>query len=210
MKGLLLILVRHSGHMQPVSIGRGVGMGVLFKDAEALEVLGKSPRSSWTRPARSPRDGRASPRWSQSNQAARARSCRLPLLLNNIANIRLRVLCCGPPERRFRRTLRILKQHPVEVCVVWWAASLSSWASAHYLRRQESGTWTGSTRQRASFSRWDSASHRLEPRHNAKYPAEFCSSRFFTMRLESPSRRVFFIRFSAFCSVPSLRAQPWR
>ena len=70
-----------------VAVGRGAGMGVLFKDAEALEVLGKVTALVVDKTG-TLTEGRPSvtkvvalePRWREPM------SCLLPLRLNNIAN----------------------------------------------------------------------------------------------------------------------------
>ena len=45
-----------------VGTGKGAENGILIRDGEALETAHKLRRSSWTRPAPSPRVHRASPR----------------------------------------------------------------------------------------------------------------------------------------------------
>ena len=81
-----------------VSVGRGAGMGVLFKDAEALEYSARSLRWLWIRPVRLLRDGPASPGWLRLSQVRKTTSFHFPLRLSNLANTPLRALSCGPLE----------------------------------------------------------------------------------------------------------------
>ena len=139
-----------------VAVGRGAGMGVLFKDAEALEVLGKVTALVVDKTG-TLTEGRPSVTEVVAVEPGKENDIfHLPLRLSNIANTPWRALSCGPLERRLRRAVENFEAAPGGgVRGIVDGRAVRSWASAHCLRSRESGTWTGSTRQRASFRRRD-------------------------------------------------------
>jgi Cu+-exporting ATPase len=82
-----------------VAAGKGASAGVLFKDAEAIEVLRSVDTLSWTRPARSPRADRSWSNWPLHRASRRESSCDSRQASSAAVSIRLRARSWQAPRR---------------------------------------------------------------------------------------------------------------